>query len=193
MKKKNTFQYLLILDQSGSMDLIKDEVILAFNEQLDFLDQIKTSQKVKASLCVFNHEVTLKEISKKPSKIERLNYNNYTPSSSTALNDAIGISVNTLLDKKEKKDKVFVVVFTDGMENASRFYDQTRINLLMDSLKEDGHSVVFMCKKEEREYYQRYYSISDDCMMDFDLNVSGDLSHKVANLSEAICCEMMKE
>lgn len=190
MKNKKTFQYLLILDQSGSMELIKDEVMSAFNEQLEFLDQLKPTQNVKVSLCVFNHEVTLKELSKKPATIERLDFDNYKPSSSTALFDAIGIGSQCVWSAMNKKDKLFVVVFTDGMENASRSYDEKRINYLMDVLKEEGHSVVFMCRKEEKEHYKNQLNISEDCMMDFDLDMPGEVTRKFHDLSEVITSEI---
>jgi uncharacterized protein YegL len=62
----------------------------------------------------------------------------YIPRGNTALLDAVGKTINTLGEKLAKMDeaarpgKVIVLIITDGQENASREFNQTRVKEMIE-------------------------------------------------------------
>lgn len=100
---KKTIHYALILDQSGSMQDLKQEVISSFNEQVEMILKLQKNEQdveIKITLCVFNDEVKFKSIGQNIDLLKKLTPTDYQPDSCTALYDAIGI---TILKVKEIK------------------------------------------------------------------------------------------
>ena len=162
--KKSRIQYLLILDQSGSMHSIKDEVINSYNEQLEYLTKLNKENKVLASLSTFNDEIKVHALRESPSALFKLTEENYEPDSCTALYDAMGISIMEILKGLKKQDKLFITIFTDGMENASKYFNEFQVNMLTNKLKKDGHTISFICKEKDEMFYKEKFNIEDDCM-----------------------------
>ena len=118
----------IILDCSGSMDLIKSSTIEGFNTFLRAHQAESTN--VRISLVKFNHEYTLAFEEKKIKKKYFLNEANFMPSGTTALLDAIGRtikSVDARIEKHTINPGVIIAIITDGYENSSRFYTQNDI------------------------------------------------------------------
>lgn len=142
---------LIILDQSGSMTLIRDAAIDGLNETLA---GIKKAQEKFAD--TQNHYVSLvtfcgceiRHIFDKTPIAEAgpLKSKDYVPCCSTPLLDAMGYAL-TALNKcmKEQDDAVAVVtIITDGMENSSKEYDRTTISELVKRLRSEGWSFTYM-------------------------------------------------
>ena len=89
MIRKEKTHYVIVLDQSGSMDGIKNTVISSFNEQLQSLQKQSKEMDIEVTLSVFNDTTTLLNLSSKIGDIKKLNNKNYRPDSLTALYDAI--------------------------------------------------------------------------------------------------------
>ena len=118
----------IILDCSGSMDLIKSSTIEGFNTFLRAHQAEGTN--VRITLVKFNHEYTLAFEEKKIKKKYFLNEANFVPNGTTALLDAIGStikSVDARIEKHAVKPGVIIAIITDGHENSSRFYTQNDI------------------------------------------------------------------
>jgi hypothetical protein len=118
----------VILDCSGSMDLIKSSTIEGFNTFLRAHQAEGTN--VRITLVKFNHEYTLAFEEKKIKKKYFLNEANFVPNGTTALLDAIGRtikSVDSRIEKHAVKPGVIIAIITDGHENSSRFYTQNDI------------------------------------------------------------------
>ena len=118
----------IILDCSGSMDLIKSSTIEGFNTFLRAHQAEGTN--VRITLVKFNHEYTLAFEEKKIKKKYFLNEANFVPNGTTALLDAIGStikSVDSRIEKHAVKPGVIIAIITDGHENSSRFYTQNDI------------------------------------------------------------------
>jgi hypothetical protein len=73
-----------------------------------------------------------------------------SPRGSTALLDAIGMTLSTVMKKSKKKDKVIVNVITDGAENSSREWDKAKIKSLMADCRKRGWEFLFLCANEEQ-------------------------------------------
>lgn len=145
MQNRKTY-YQIILDKSGSMSSCLDATINGFNEQLQLIKSMKEKypeQEFYMSLTTFNHEVSQVMQFQDPFKAKPLCKQSYQPNGTTALHDAIGLSVTNLQAAiREQVDSnqasVVVVVLTDGYENASKTYNQTMIQKLIKEL--DAHN-----------------------------------------------------
>ena len=132
--KKST-DITMILDRSGSMGRIHEQVIRSFN---DFLTEQKAVEgEAKISLIQFDNEYEVNYEGIDIQKAEDLNATTYMPRASTALNDAIGRTItNMKVRLKETNEKVVVVITTDGMENASVEFRRAQIREMIKECEE---------------------------------------------------------
>ena len=157
----------VILDCSGSMDLIKSSTIEGFNTFL--LAHQAEGTNVRITLVKFNHEYTLAFEEKKIKKKYFLNEANFVPNGTTALLDAIGStikSVDARIEKHAVKPGVIIAIITDGHENSSRFYTQNDIKKTIKK-RSDKNNWNFM-----------YLGANQDAIFEGNrLGISSDYSH----------------
>ena len=117
----------VVLDRSGSMACLVDEVIGAFNTFVD--EQQQVAGQASFSLVQFDdrYEVYLDAVDL--AKVGRLDRTTYVPRGMTALYDAVGRAIIATgkrlaaMDEAERPEKVVFLIQTDGEENASHEYD----------------------------------------------------------------------
>lgn len=97
--------------------------------------------------------------------------NDYNPSCSTALYDAMGFSLNELRSNVAHNDRVLVTIVTDGMENASREYNGKAIKILVDELKAKGWVFAYMGANHDVEAAAAHISITN--IMKFQATAEG--------------------
>lgn len=128
---------IVILDRSGSMSMIKDATEEGLNGFLK--TQADEPGEAKLTLVQFDDQY---DVVYDLVPLEDIEYIRLEPRGATALLDSIG---KTLTQAKKKYDeaepenrpeKVFVVVTTDGEENASREYTNALINDLLKKARE---------------------------------------------------------
>ena len=157
----------IILDCSGSMDLIKSSTIEGFNTFLRAHQAEGTN--VRITLVKFNHEYTLAFEEKKIKKKYFLNEANFVPNGTTALLDAIGRtikSVDARIEKHTINPGVIIAIITDGYENSSRFYTQNDIKKTIKK-RSDKNNWNFM-----------YLGANQDAIFEGNrLGISSDYSH----------------
>lgn len=173
---KNTIQYVLILDQSGSMADLKKEVILSFNEQVDMILKMmkeNPESKIKLTLCTFNDTVDFKFIAQDVDQIKKLTDADYQPDCCTALYDAIGASFVKITELCEPGDQVFFAIFTDGLENASKHYRAEDIQFKLEEVDKKGWKVNFFCRYEDKLLYQSRLKIPAKHVVGISLDVAG--------------------
>lgn len=133
-------ELVFILDRSGSMSGLEEDTIAGFNTMLD--KQCKEKGKATITTVLFDDELELIHDQVDVKKVEKLTSKDYYVRGTTALLDAIGITLNKTITKmkntkkKERADKVMFVIITDGMENASREYDHQKVKAMIDKQKE---------------------------------------------------------
>ena len=138
--------YQLILDESGSMNDCVSETVSGFNEQVQRIKELEerfTNQEVIVNLTVFNHDVKFPIFNGQPSRVKELNNKSYDPGGMTALYDAIGKSIKKVQNqfspgRNGVQTKVYVVILTDGHENASRSYTDAQISGQIKELEATG-------------------------------------------------------
>jgi len=129
--KKDLTEIAIILDESGSMSSCKSDMIGGFNEF------IETQKKVKGDINVtfvkFSDYYKMINDATPINHVAKLTNENYTPSNSTALLDAVGKTINSIGDRlsktneSERPEKVMIVIMTDGEENSSKEFTSKMI------------------------------------------------------------------
>lgn len=134
------FKIVIVLDESGSMESIRDNMKNAIN------DLIKEQQQVKGrpatfTLVKFNDKVN-RVIKNQPlEEIKLLESNDYKPSGATALYDCIGDTIEWFRNEKD----VLLVIVTDGQENASRSFNKSEVTkMIEDKKKNNGWTYVYL-------------------------------------------------
>ena len=124
---KHDYTHLIIvLDASGSMSSIQDDIKGSFNEFLK--KQREEPGKTVFDLFQFNDEVKRPVKSADLAQFHDDLMAKYDCSGCTALNDAVCIAIDTVghefadMPETERPEHVLCVIITDGMENASREY-----------------------------------------------------------------------
>jgi hypothetical protein len=135
-----------VLDETGSMQGVKEQTISGFNEYVDTLKAEKNAKDIRFTLTKFNSEkVEMVHESVKTSKVAHLNNETYRPAALTPLYDAIGRTIRSLEKKIEgKKRKALVVIQTDGFENHSKEFNQKGIFDLIEEKKKEGWTFAFL-------------------------------------------------
>jgi len=158
---------LIILDESGSMNSIKDATIDGFNEVVQTIkggQKEFSEQEHSITFVTFNGMgVKTHLFNQAVNKLDELDKSKFRPNASTPLYDAIGESVNKLqieVNKAEKKN-VLVTILTDGYENASKEYTGAAVKKLIEELKENNWTFTYMGADHDVEAVATSISISN--------------------------------
>ena len=119
--------------------------------------------------------------------------NDYNPSCSTALYDAMGFSLNELRPNVADNDRVLVTIVTDGMENASCEYNGNAIKILVDELKAKGWVFAYMGANHDVEAAAAHISITN--IMKFQATAEGTsiMTNRSNNSRERLYRRMSEE
>lgn len=132
MPKSGYTHITFILDRSGSMESIRDDVIGGFNRFID--DQKTVPGECTLTLVQFDSQNPYEILRDHMAigDVKRLG-SDYFPRAGTPLYDAMGRGiVNTgeklnSLPEDQRPDKVLFVTLTDGLENESHEYSRARV------------------------------------------------------------------
>ena len=122
--KQDYTHILIVLDASGSMMSIQDDIKGSFNEFLK--KQREAPGKTVFDLYQFSDEAARIVRSADLSQFHDDLMAKYNCTGCTALNDAVCTAVDTIgrefadMPESERPEHVLFVIITDGMENASR-------------------------------------------------------------------------
>ena len=130
MTKENYSHIVVILDRSGSMWKIRNDVIGGYNEFIS--EQQQEPGEATFSLIQFSShdEYSVTQDFVKLSDAQYLNDRNYTPNGNTALLDAVGKGITSVGEKlsnmaeEERPTYIIFVIYTDGEENDSKEYNK---------------------------------------------------------------------
>ena len=109
------------------MEIIRQGMIKALNDLIREQKQI-TERPCKFTLVKFNDQVKRTIKNQDLQNISELTLEDYTPSRSTSLYDAIGSTVEWFRYERD----VLMVIITDGQENSSRQYIHKQITKMLD-------------------------------------------------------------
>lgn len=183
-KKKTPIIFMFdILDASVSMGKpgnfdskiakAKAGIILGLND----LKANKAGVDYRYGISIFSEPSMFKYTA--PNKVsESTSIPEFRMGGSTALYDAIGVSLNKLLDMKknaEYKDaKVLVNIYTDGIENDSReFRDTSKVKELITKAENNGFTITFVGTDSDVQMIQRNINIDASNTLGYDGTAKG--------------------
>lgn len=144
--KNNTKYVSFLLDETGSMQEIKQDTMGGFNEYVETLK--KDGGDIAFSLVSFNSNETKSRYVAEPiEKVASLTTDNYRPEAMTPLIDAsVKVIKATAKAVKKRSDEtlVLVVIQTDGYENASQKYTAADLATLVKEKTKAGWQFVFL-------------------------------------------------
>ena len=142
-KVPNETHYLLILDKSGSMGVVRDTTLKGLNEQIQEIKKLEKqfpAQKYFITLATFDSSIKAVCTDVPAAKMKELTKEDYIPGGMTALHDAMGVSITNLKSRIQSKldsgdATALVVVMTDGEENSSNEYNSEKVKSLITELE----------------------------------------------------------
>lgn len=140
----------LLLDRSGSMDSIRDDIIGGVNRF--WADQKAGGFAITASMVQFDSQNPFECLleNRPVAEVPVLDRETYQPRGQTPLLDAIGQAISSLdrhmesLPDGERPKRVVLVIVTDGQENASREFSRIQIGQLLTECEQKGWQVQFL-------------------------------------------------
>lgn len=145
----NSTELVVILDRSGSMQRLAEDTIGGFNSLIE--NQRKLEGKCTVTTVLFDNKVEILYQGKNIKEVPTLTSKEYFARGSTALLDAIGITINetnskiSSMKEEEKPNKVLVAITTDGLENSSNEYSYSSIKSLIEEKKKKlGWDFIFL-------------------------------------------------
>ena len=140
-KAKRVFN-LIIVDESGSMSIIRKQAFAGMNETLQTVRQMQKKfpdQEQRISLVTFDTSHTNWHYDNTPaSHTKNLDWKAYNPGGGTPLYDAIGKGIAKVNAQVEDGDHVLVTIITDGEENSSEEWTLKMVRTMIEKLKKQN-------------------------------------------------------
>lgn len=146
---KNLTELVFILDKSGSMAGLEGDTIGGFNSMLK--KQKTLDGECHITTVLFDNRYELLHDRSDIQAVNSMTTKEYQVGGSTALLDAIGITIQKLISvqrntaKEYRAEKVMFVIITDGEENASREFTADKVKAMIEHEREKyGWEFVFL-------------------------------------------------
>ena len=138
VKTKRVFN-LIIVDESGSMSIIRKQAFAGMNETLQTVRKMQEKfpdQEQHVTLVTFDTSHTTWHYDNTPaSDTKNLDWKAYNPGGGTPLYDAMGSAISKVNAQIADGDNVLVTVITDGEENSSQEWTLKMIRTMIEKLK----------------------------------------------------------
>lgn len=140
----------VLLDRTGSMQDIRDDVIGGFNAFLAAQQAEPTPATMTLVQFDSQDPYEVLQAAAPIAQVPPLTAETYVPRASTPLYDAIGRGILDLeatvarLPEAERPSKVVCVIVTDGHENASREFDRGKVLVLIEAKRALGWEFMFL-------------------------------------------------
>lgn len=188
--KTNKTEIVFILDKSGSMSGLESDTIGGFNAML-IKQQLLEGEAVVTTV-LFDDKYELLHDRFDLQDIRALTAKEYFVEGSTALLDAIGKTINKIVNVQrntaltKKADKVLFVIITDGLENASQEYSAQQVKGMIQVEKEKyGWEFIFLGANIDAVATARSYGIDGDRAVNYHADAKGTTVN-YESVSEAI-------
>ena len=185
--KENLTELVFILDRSGSMSSLETDTIGGFNSMLE--RQKKESGEAFVTTVLFDDKYEVLHDRYDIKGVKLLTEKEYYVRGSTALLDAIGITINNigkaLSDTKEedRPGKVLFVIITDGMENSSREFSYEKVKKMVEHQKSKySWDFIFLGANIDAIKTANSFGISADMATNFVSDSAGtQLNYKIVS------------
>lgn len=139
---------LLVVDESGSMSIIRRQALVGINETLATIQKMqKTHKNLEQRVTLITFDSTHTNVfydNVRASNANPLKAKDYNPCGATPLYDAIGMGIAKINALTTEDDSVLVTIITDGEENCSEEYSLKMIKNLIEKLKKQNWTFTFL-------------------------------------------------
>lgn len=151
---KKTMYNIFILDESGSMR--GDKYNSAYQGIIEEIGLLRKEKDVDIKLGIVGFSSSVNDL-----VIESLNsYSFNIPEFGlTALHDAVGQTLNSLINIISLDERAVVKIFTDGGENASYKYKANEVANLIKTAESKGITIVFVGTYHDVKITERMYNL----------------------------------
>ena len=173
-------EIVCVLDRSGSMSSILDDAIGGFNAFLNEQKEIEDSDAY-LTVALFDDKYAILHEHVAIKDVPEIDPNSFVPRGMTALNDAIGKTINSLKERlnklpiDEKPNKVIFTILTDGNENASKEYSSDAIKQLIKEQEANDWNFIYLAANQNAFATSDSYGISRGNTLNF-ATTDGDLN-----------------
>lgn len=193
--KKNFTELVFILDKSGSMSGLENDTIGGFNSMLE--KQKAVDGECRITTVLFDNSYTLLHDRIDIHAVSPMTNTEYFVGGSTALLDAIGLTINKLVSVQRntaedyRADKVMFVIITDGEENSSREYSADKVRSMIEHEKEKyGWEFIFLGANIDAVQTAQRFGIDADRAVDYIPDAKGTQLNFEA-MAETVACYRM--
>lgn len=169
---KDLTELVFILDKSGSMAGLESDTIGGFNSMLN--KQRDGEGECIITTVLFDHRYVLLHDRSDIKGVSPLSNKEYYVGGSTALLDAIGLTINKIshahkhISEAYRPGKVMFVIMTDGYENSSRRFLHKEIRALIKEHKErQGWEFIFLGANIDAVSVAESFGINPDRAADY--------------------------
>jgi hypothetical protein len=184
--KLPSIDIIAILDESGSMEKMGNEPWQAIN--IFVHEQLKNckNDNTTFSLTTFNNTLNERIVNVRLNCFTPLTKNDYSPSGTTSLNDAICFTIDRTLNSNKTNNKVLIII-TDGMENGSQYFStsdsRNRINLVKSKY---DWKVIYMGSNVDHFSEGIKLNIQKNRCFSYNQNTQGDFINLCRTTSEYV-------
>ncbi len=166
--KQKTSSIRFIVDRSGSMGSIVNDVIGGFNTFI--AEQRKLPDPAVVTFSQFDNQYEVVYSNKPLVEVEDLTTRTYMPRGGTALNDAIGVTLQSIpVDAIGET----VVIMTDGEENSSTKFSTEQVKALVTEFQAKGNQVIFIGANIDSFRVGGNYGVAAAGIANFEANSMG--------------------
>lgn len=190
--EKGLTELVFILDRSGSMSGLESDTIGGFNSMLE--KQRKEAGECNITTVLFDNAYELLHDRIDIRAVSPMTDKEYYVRGSTALLDAIGLTINKLVSVQKntaedyRAEKVLFVIITDGYENASREFTSEKVKAMIEREKNQyGWEFIFLGANIDAVETARHFGISADRAVDYVPDGEGTALNFQA-MSETVAC-----
>jgi uncharacterized protein YegL len=189
--KTNLTELVFILDKSGSMSGLESDTIGGYNAMLKKQQEQPGEMNITTVLFDDNYELLHDRINIKG--ISPITEKEYYVGGCTALLDAIGKTIHNIgnvqriANEEQRADNVIFVITTDGMENASKEYNNKKIKEMVERQKAKyGWEFIFLGANIDAISTAAQFGIDADRAANYNADGKGTrLNYEV--VSNAVC------
>jgi hypothetical protein len=171
--KKNKLHYIMIIDESGSMNPIRQDTI---NNVTELLQDRKKEGNCFITLAAFNTNINW--IYKKE-PIDSINIKSikYTPSGLTNLYSSVENIIKYVSDNKQDDENIIIVILSDGDDNERNTEGQLKspknVAKLISEKKEDNWTFTLMSCGLDGNRLSEILNINADAVLTYGHNETG--------------------
>ena len=134
-------EIVFLIDKSGSMGGSEDRVVKGYNELLQ--EQKAEPGTLLLTTILFDHNATTLHERVGIQDVAALRPQDYVPTGSTALLDAVGDATTAILENDASVGGLLFIM-TDGYENSSQRFSFAKVKQLLKGIQEKGWDVQYI-------------------------------------------------